>query len=103
MADTPEISKEEIRRRELNEKYKARGFQKMSLAEYNALKEKKAKQPNLKVPKVAQFILGAPFIAIFCCGLLFIPYMLVQVATGAKADDQHISQSQNDKIFVKKK
>lgn len=71
----------------LNDKYKARGAQSMSMAEYLALKEKNSKKPKLQIPTFVKYILGSPFIILFCAGLLFIPYILYTIATSPSAPE----------------
>ena len=68
----------------LSDKYKLKGAQQMTYAEYQALKAKSNK-PKFTIPPVVKFILGTPFIIIFCCGILFIPYMLYTIATSPSA------------------
>ena len=71
--------------------YRDKGFQKISYKEYEALRSKK-KTPQ-KIPVPIQFILGTPFLIIFCFGIFFIPYMLFVIATGKDASADKSSPS----------
>ncbi len=71
--------------------YRDKGFQKISYKEYEALRNKK-KTPK-KIPAHIQFILGTPFLILFCFGIFFIPYMLFVIATGKDASAQKSSPS----------
>lgn len=62
----------------IQNKYKDRGFQKLSYAEYTALQKKNAKKFKLKLPSYIQFVLGTPFLIIFCFGIFFIPFIYFQ-------------------------
>lgn len=68
----------------LSDKYKLKGAQQMTYAEYQAYKAKSNK-PKFTIPPVIKFILGTPFIIIFCGGIVFIPYMLYTIATSPSA------------------
>ena len=68
----------------LSDKYKLKGAQQLTYAEYQALKTKNSK-PRFTIPPFVKFILGTPFIIIFCCGVIFIPYMLYIIATSPSA------------------
>lgn len=76
----------------LAEKYKERGFQRVSWMEYKTLQSKSAKKYRLlkkwKIPPHLKFILGTPFLIIFCFGLIFLPFMIYLVATGPSADSK---------------
>lgn len=69
----------------LTEKYKLKGAQQMTYAAYKALLIKRQKAFKLKIPPAVKFILGTPFIIIFCCGLVFIPYILYLILTSPAA------------------
>lgn len=69
----------------LTDKYKLKGAQQMTYAEYAALKEKQSKGRKFEIPIIVKFILGTPFIIVFCCGILFIPYILYLIATSPSA------------------
>ena len=71
--------------------YRDKGFQKISYKEYEALRSKK-KTPK-EIPAHIQFILGTPFLIIFCFGIFFVPYMLFVIATRKDASAQKSSPS----------
>ena len=68
----------------LADKYKLKGAQQLTYNEYQALKAKNSK-PKFKIPPFVKFILGTPFIIIFCCGVFFIPYILYLIMTSPSA------------------
>lgn len=67
---------------ELSQKYKAKGAQNMTLKEYLALKKKKSQTQKPQLPAPVKIILATPFILICCFGVLYIPYMIFQIAVG---------------------
>lgn len=69
----------------LADKYKLKGAQQMTYADYKALQSKNKKASKFKIPIFVKFILGTPFIIIFCCGVLFIPYILYLILTSPSA------------------
>lgn len=69
----------------LADKYKLKGAQQMTYADYKALQAKNKKTSKFKIPIFVKFILGTPFIIIFCCGILFIPYILYLILTSPSA------------------
>jgi len=66
----------------LSQKYRAKGFQSLSLAEYEAIRKRKNKKKNLAVPPFLKFIAGTPLIIIFIFGLIFLPWIIYMIATG---------------------
>lgn len=68
----------------LADKYKLKGAQQITYAEYQALKAKNSRRRFI-IPPFVKFILGTPFIIVFCCGLVFIPYILYLIATSPSA------------------
>ena len=68
-------------RAQLNEKLKAKGAQSLSYKEYLALKAKKEKAAQAKIPIQLKFILSTPILLVVCFGVLFIPYILYLIAT----------------------
>jgi len=64
----------------LKKKYKERGFQQLSLAEYYAMK-KKAQRKKIQIPVHIKIIIATPFLIVFCFGVFFLPYMLYVIAT----------------------
>ena len=81
----------------LSDKYKLKGAQQMTYDEYLALQEKKNK-PKFKVPPALKFILGTPFIIIFCCGIVFIPYMLYLILTSPSAPPPEDKPEKTDAV-----
>ncbi len=69
----------------LADKYKLKGAQQMTYADYKALQAKNKKTAKFKIPIFVKFILGTPFIIVFCCGVLFIPYILYLILTSPSA------------------
>ena len=63
-----------------------KGKKQLSLAEYKLLQTRKARKPGFKIPAPAKLILATPFIIIFCCGLVFIPYIIYLTFAGPRAD-----------------
>ena len=70
----------------LSDKYKLKGAQQYTYAEYQAAKAKSNK-PRFTISPIVKIILGTPFIIIFCAGILFIPYMLYTIATSPSAPE----------------
>lgn len=66
---------------ELVNKYKGRGFQKLSLEEYTARLSKKSRQRRIKTPVAVKFMGWSFAIPIICFGVIFIPWVLFIVAT----------------------
>jgi len=60
----------------LARKYKEKGFQQISLDEYEKIRAKKSKKSKVQIPTHMKFILGTPLIIIFCFGIFFIPYIV---------------------------
>lgn len=77
--------KKEEDKKALAEKYKLKGAQQISYAEYEALRAKKSRVRPVKIPFFAKFIFGTPFIIIFCCGIVFLPYIIYLIATSPSA------------------
>jgi hypothetical protein len=75
----------------LARKYKERGFQQISLAEYEAIKKRKARSLNYRLPPSLAVVLGTPFLIIFCFGIFFIPYIIYQIATGRPAPEKKVN------------
>jgi hypothetical protein len=67
---------------ELAKKYKAKGVQNMTLKEYLELKKKKGGKEKPQVPVPVKLTLSTPLLLICCFGVIFIPYIVYQVATG---------------------
>ena len=65
----------------MKEKKVQKPIEKISLAEYEAIKAKEAKRFKLKIPASVKWIIITPFLIIFCCGLFLIPYLLYLIAT----------------------
>jgi len=68
--------------KDLSKDYKEKGFQQMTLKEYNAQRLKKEKKQKKEMPAAIKYILMTPFILIFCFGLFFIPFMIYQFFVG---------------------
>ena len=64
----------------LGDKYKEKGIQQLTLKEYEALKNKKAKK--FQIPQQIKMVLLTPVLLLFCAGVFFIPYILYLIATG---------------------
>lgn len=70
----------------LAEKYKLKGAQQTSYADYEAAKAKSnRKNARFKIPTPVKFIVGTPFVIIFLFGLLFIPFILYLILTSPSA------------------
>jgi len=67
---------------DLSKDYKDKGFQQMTLKDYNAQRLKKNKKQKKEIPAAVKYILMTPFILIFCFGLFFIPFMIYQFFVG---------------------
>jgi len=101
-----EIEREQKRKKEkalLAEKYKSRGIQQLSLAEYESLRSARKKKGGLKIPTPIKFIFATPVLFVFCYGLFFIPYTMYQVATGKSAEEKKstgasFTKQLNDKV-----
>lgn len=72
--------------KDLSKNYREKGFQQMTLKEYNALKLKKQQKQKKEMPAALKYILMTPFILIFCFGLFFIPFMIYQFFVGLSAE-----------------
>lgn len=72
----------------LGKKYKTRGFQQLSLKDYEALKKKRSRRYRPKLPPHLKIILGTPFLLVFCFGLFFIPIIIYQIATGRPSEKE---------------
>jgi hypothetical protein len=86
-----EIQQEQQRKKEqaeLAEKYKSRGIQQLSLAEYEALRSARKKKSRMNIPTPVKFIFATPVLFVFCYGLFFIPYTMFQVATAKPAEKE---------------
>ena len=66
----------------LAQKYRAKGFQSLSLAEYEAIRSRRNAKKFFKIPPFIQFTLGTPFLIIFLLGLFFIPWIIYLIASG---------------------
>jgi len=66
----------------LKQKYKAKGCQTLSLAEYQALRAKRSRKKRAGIPIHFKFVLSTPLLIIFCFGVLFLPYIIYRIATG---------------------
>ena len=62
----------------LNDKYKSKGAQQLTLKEYEALKAKEAQKAQKKLPLPIRIILAIPALAIFGFGLFLIPLIFFQ-------------------------
>ncbi len=83
----------------LAKKYKDRGIQKMSLAEYEAARKKLAMQrKRLKLPPQVTFVLKTPFLILFVLGLRFLPYIVYLIATSPSADDKKTKTTINPPV-----
>lgn len=79
---TPESQQNEPNDKpELTNKYKLRGFQKISLPEYEARRAKDAKRFKFKIPTAVKLIGRSIFFVLFCFGVVYIPWVLFIVAT----------------------
>ncbi len=86
-----ERHKEKERKREkalLNEKYREKGIQQLSLAEYEALRASRKRKKRLNIPTPVKFIFATPVLFVFCYGVFFIPYTMYQVATGSPPEEK---------------
>jgi len=93
---TQEREKEEQRKKEkalLTQKYREKGIQQLSLAEYEALRSSRKRKKRLNIPTPVKFIFATPVLFVFCYGVFFIPYTMYQVATGrpSKAKQKAVS------------
>jgi len=66
----------------LQQKYKAKGCQTLSLAEYQALRAKRSHRKKSGLPAPVKFVFSTPLLIIFCFGVLFLPYIIYMIATG---------------------
>lgn len=69
----------------LSDKYKLKGAQQISYAEYEAAKAKQSRTRKFRIPAFVKFIISTPFIVIFCVGIFFIPYILYLIMTSPSA------------------
>ena len=100
------MSDEQKNKELLAQKYRAKGFQKLSLAEYEALKTKRARKKGFSIPLHFKFILSTPLLIIFCFGILFIPYIIYVIATGpymAPVDKEEKESSYQDFLLSENK
>ena len=72
---------------DLKAKYQTKGAQQVSLQEYMALQEKKAKKAKVALPAYVKFILATPLFILFAFGLFFIPYIIFQAFTSHSSSD----------------
>ncbi len=79
---------------DLSKNYKEKGFQQMTLKDYNALKLKKEKKQKKEMPAAVKYILMTPFILIFCFGLFFIPFMIYQFFVGLSQEQKPKEKTQ---------
>ena len=79
---------------ELKNQYKAKGFQQLSLSEYESIRREKAKKKSFKVPAAVKFILSTPLYIIFCCGLIFLPFMVYIFFTSPNAKDNDLDKKE---------
>lgn len=97
MEETEQVTNEPRKRNEeLAGKYRERGFQQLSLTEYEAIKKSK-NQKKRKLPAPVMFVLSTPFVVVFCFGLYFIPMILYQVATSkvSEKEKKQLESNQN--------
>jgi len=71
---------------ELTGKYKQKGFQKISIEEYEAMRAKKSKRRKIKIPAAIKFVGNSVSMVIFCFGIIFVPWILYYVATHPMVD-----------------
>jgi hypothetical protein len=86
MTEQTQQEQQQQHQQELLKKYKERGFQQLSLAEYESLKARKSKRALFRLPLHMKLILATPFLVIFCLGIYFIPYILYLVTTSPDAN-----------------
>lgn len=80
---TQEVLDQKKKEKEIiRKKLEERGVKQFSLAEHEAMKAKQARKGRFKLPTHLKIILRTPFLIIFCCGVIIIPYMLYLIATG---------------------
>ena len=83
---------------ELKTKYEAKGAQQISLQEYRAIQEKKAKA-KFALPAYVKFILAAPLFILFAFGLFFIPYIIFKAFTSnSPADSDKAKVTSSSKV-----
>lgn len=91
----------------LSQKYRAKGFQSLSLSEYESIKARKNKTKKFKAPPFIKLIAGTPFVIIFIFGLLFLPWIVFVIATGPykhwKEREDSKSSYYNDSLTLKSK
>jgi len=90
----------ELEKQSLSQKYKEKGFQKMTIQEYRALQTKKNRRFSVNAPAHVKFMAGTPFIIIFCFGLFFIPYILYQVVIAKDPSKEVKPQGSYDALFI---
>jgi hypothetical protein len=66
---------------ELSSVYKNKGFQKMSLSDYEMRHAKKSKRRPTSIPAPLKFVGKTLFFLIFCFGIIFIPWILWVIGT----------------------
>ncbi len=70
----------------LADKYKLKGAQQVTYAEYEAARAKQARASRkIRIPMFVKVILGVPFIVIFVLGIFYLPYIIYLVATSKSA------------------
>jgi hypothetical protein len=84
----------------LAQKYKEKGAQRLSIAEYVALQEKKEKAA-IKVPKQIKVAFSIPFLILFAFGVVFVPYMIFLIATSPTAKPKQTATDYD--VIMKKK
>ena len=91
---TTQVNKENAQKDALKGKYRTKGFQSMTYAEYQALREKKAKKKKFAIPAHFKFILSTPLFIIVLFGLFFIPFMFYLIVTGPQVGIQDPEKDQ---------
>lgn len=69
----------------LAKKYKDKKAQSLSLKEYLKLEAEKKRKPKINLPSSLKLVFAIPLTLLACCGAVFIPYILYQIAIGKNA------------------
>jgi len=100
------VSDEKTKKEELNRKYRSKGCQTLSFAEYEALRAKKSGKKRADLPAHFKVVLSTPLLIIFCFGVLFIPYIIYLVITGPYVEVKEQQDGHNnvsyENPFIKK-